>query len=220
MLTEWIEMIKTQKRYRPELWRCTGAGSVVELSVEPSFGRFREEYRISVIHIGMALQAIVSSARKEGVPHHIQSFPNLENSQIVAVLRLSDSIRKGVSPTEPHSEDLSGKVSAMQIMKKTANQLNLAMDYPADITNSSTSEPPDRIRLLSQTDNPFTWLKTGYWIEIVANQLTSGSDDFQPDLLNSIKSRMKGRQDTYQFTQLHIPYVKEKQKSRKSSAEA
>ncbi|MCC5914404.1 MAG: hypothetical protein JJU46_08535 [Balneolaceae bacterium] len=197
------------------MWRIQESGTYVEFSVDPAHTKMRESYRSSVLHIGRALQALQNSAQREGIPHHIQSFPNLENSSIIAVLRLSEHIRKSRSDQYQNGSDQPVSGTPLETMERVATNLQLKVqktgpDSPlvkkSEVFQSGQHE--NLVVLQSKTDNPFTWLNTGYWMEIVGEKLKGEYIIPHIDQLSDIDLRKPKESDGGYYSQLLVQLPK------------
>lgn len=187
MLKSWIENIRSERKgYGSHYWKYQLSANFLELSVLPSYQKNREHYRCAVIYIGRTLQALTSLMEKKRVQYLIQTFPNLEDSKLVATIRITppkngDSSR----PVELLTEANSDIEDVFELMEKKAqiHQLQLE-EVPSDISTllpgSSQSPEMRSFVITTNLDNPFTWLKTGYWIEVIHQTLNSKPDNSPP----------------------------------------
>lgn len=176
MLKTWIENIKKQQdHYECDSWKYNISGNLLELSVLPAYSKNKEKYRCAVIYIGQVIQALTCEIEKSGYQFHIQSFPSLENPSHVASIRID---KKGNSNffskengynTLPDFDKTTGCVT---IMSNIADWLQLKLldskpDLFQKISGKNAPEGSKHFALLSEYDNPFTWLKIGYWKEMI-----------------------------------------------------
>jgi hypothetical protein len=182
MLAELIKSISTfEDTPGKSLWDYRIAGNILELSVKPDYNDNPDEYRLSVIETGKVLQAIEHQAILSGLVTQVQSFPNIEESQLVALVRLH-RLYGTVDEPAPRGLKQESNTPAGTLLKSVASHYGLFFQ------NQNTHNDNNKIleifhsdqkklnnkgcyySLCSTMDNPFLWLKTGQWIKRV-NQL-------------------------------------------------
>jgi len=130
----------------------------------------------------MVFQALSARFEENECSCLIQSFPSLEDARHVASIRVVKSKEK---ENDRHIESFKADSTAISKINKmiefaSENELKmLKVDesaLPDNIIKSSESR--SWYALCSKYNNPFTWLKVGYWQEM-AHQLfhLSGSED-------------------------------------------
>lgn len=174
MLKKWIDEIREKTDlYKTDSWKYHISGNVIELSILPVYLKDKSSYRCSVITVGQVLKALSCYIEQQQYNFHIQSFPSLENPEIVA------SIRMDGDNTFLQCSDETNKRSLNQIKPQKIVQ-TLARQYQLDITKI---ENPAELQfeginvadfnswfvLYSTFNNPFTWLNIGYWKESIQN---------------------------------------------------
>lgn len=168
MLETSILHIKNSKLYNcSDSWKHRVSGNVVELSVDAGEISDRSRYRCSVITIGQVIKALSERIEADGSQYHIQSFPSLENPEIIASIRKGSN---GFSPKNPYffKTDHKKKILPVELLDILAAKYQFKLDsisvttLPADIG----LEPDKRFYSLSSVfDNPFIWLNLGYMKE-------------------------------------------------------
>lgn len=158
------------------------AGNTLELSVKADYRVEPESYRMSVIHVGRVLQAIDHQVILSGQSSQIQSFPSLEESRLVALVRIHKFFGINTAFDRPigRNTELSGTLPALLqsisshygLFFSKANTRAVDKFQKYIIGESGTNDNPKNFySICTTTDNPFVWLKTGQWIERV-QQLT------------------------------------------------
>ncbi|MEX0647181.1 MAG: hypothetical protein WEA56_08490 [Balneolaceae bacterium] len=183
MLRHLIELIKQKKKhYGSDLWKFTISGNVMELFAVPSYEKDREKYRCSVIKIGQVMQALSLGIDENKINCHIQSFPSLENSALVASIRVNNKKSPENISSHKSTEEISAQNGWFQVLMSHASDNQLALeeiteakfsDYEIDQDNGTRKW----FVLSSGVDNPFTWLKIGYWNEMIYRSLVADNQD-------------------------------------------
>lgn len=193
MLAELIKSITTSAD-RPDiaLWDFRISGNILELSVIPDYNTNPDKYRMGIIQAGQVLYAIERLAVSSGQLAQIQSFPNIEASQLVALVRLHrsyDSFHK----THPNGLHQDLNTPVITLLKSIAshyglffqNQNGKELSRLLDIFHTDQKKIESGgyfYSLCSTMDNPFLWLKTGQWIERVNQLIKENSSISAPDI--------------------------------------
>lgn len=170
MLKTWIEHIKTEPdHYGAEYWKYHTSNNMLELLVKKEYIQQENDYREAIISIGKVLQALRQKLNSEGLQHHIQSFPNLDDSGLIAAIRIFTS-RLSTSEFTPPQKTTTDPGLLMTALKKCAeaNQLTLQKMKQNNLPEVVIPSPAKKYiwyALCADHDNPFTWLRVGYWQE-------------------------------------------------------
>ncbi len=175
MLKKWIDEIRTQSDlYKSECWKYHLSGNVLELSILPIYQKEKELYRCSVIAVGQVLSALSKKIEEQNLNFHIQSFPSLENPEIVATIRTDE---KGNFSNHNRLVDIN--LEDYQNLAKTLHELvekhQFSLDKAKDFSKIDTGgdipfKGYDAWYVISSAhNNPFTWLKVGYLKESLRN---------------------------------------------------
>jgi hypothetical protein len=139
-MKKWIDQIRSQSdHYGSHYWKYHHSGTVMELLIDNPYRKDQSEYRKAVIHVGMVLQALSDMAAKAGQSVLIQSFPSLEDLQVVAAVR----IQKG-NPSVNNTGASSGSKSSNR--SPFSEMCTFADKYQLHFEEISRSEVPDRCR--------------------------------------------------------------------------
>ncbi len=172
MLEKWILEIRgNADTYLSHTWKYQLSGNTVEFSVLRPFIKDKEAYRCAIIAIGRVLKVL--SEKIEGCSSHflIQSFPTIENPEIIASIRMvknSYPDQKKVLPDE-NSENNTFEENLTYLTEF----YQLKLERPDPSTMSKFGVDPNKMGthkwhlITSKYDNPFTWLNVGYWQESV-----------------------------------------------------
>ena len=187
MLMKMIHTITaTPERYGSQKWDYRLSGNTLELRVKEDYEVNPEAYRLGVIQIGQILQTIDRHAFEEGQTSQIQSFPNIEESQLVALIRLQKMYQVSEDNQAFNGINTDSNTPIGTILKSIASHYGLFFHNhnggPLD-TVRQLLESDDQIiapggyyySLCTTMDNPFLWLRVGQWIERV-NQLLEESN--------------------------------------------
>lgn len=205
MLKTWIEKIKkAPKHYGVKYWKYSYSNNMLELSVSKDYREDENDYRNAIISIGKVLQALRQNLTKNKVQHHIQIFPNFDDSSLIAAIRTFPSSQINPQKTPADAGQYSDSEMMVDGLKNyaIANQLSLKQLSESDLVKFQIKDPSKSMNwfvLCADHENPFTWLRVGYWHEFVntLNKENPGkivivSDSDLPDsklLLNgSVKS--------------------------------
>ncbi len=182
MLSDLIKIITSAPdRYGSKLWDYRISGNLLELSVNPDYADNPEEYRMAVIQTGRILQSIDHHAHLAGQESQIQSFPNIEASQLVAMVRLHRLYGSSDGKSTSNGKKIDAKIPLSTLMKSISSHYGLFFHnhngsavqeiHALFESDNQKIEQPGRFYSLCTTmDNPFLWLRVGQWIERV-NQL-------------------------------------------------
>lgn len=177
MLETSILHIKNSKRYNcSDSWKHRVSGNVVELSVDPGEISDRSRYRCSVITIGQVIKALSERIEADDSQYHIQSFPSLENPEIIASIRKGSN---GFSPKNPYffKTDHKKKIQPVELLGILATKYQFKLGpisvdtMPVDF---GLTHQKNLYSLSSVFDNPFIWLNLGYMKEIFIRTRFSG----------------------------------------------
>jgi hypothetical protein len=181
MLMKMIHTITSApERFGTQNWDYRLSGNTLELRVKVDYEANPEAYRLGVIQIGQILQTIDREAYEEGQSSLIQSFPNIEESQLVALIRLQ-KLYPSDSYQTLNGSVIESKTPIGTILKSIASHYGLFFHNHIGgslDTVRNLLESDDQIiapggyyySLCTTMDNPFLWLRIGQWIERV-NQL-------------------------------------------------
>lgn len=175
MLHQTIESIASSTDLgKDRLWDYKISGNTLELYSRPDYLREPEQFRCSVIEIGSVIQEVEHHMKSSGCLLHLHSFPNLNESALIAQLRyhslsgISDPLRKRSDRPAATNGGLES------ILRSTAAHFDLLchackpdrkeqLTRILERTGKSSNEGP--LYLIASTlDNPFVWLKVGRWI--------------------------------------------------------
>lgn len=170
MLKIWIEQIKNKPdHYGVDCWKYNFSSNMLELSVQKEYLEHEMEFRKAVISIGKVLQALHHKLTDKGYQHHVQTFPNLDNSALIAAVRiLSKSGVKSNSSCPDHTLNDKKQLPVKLESFARANQLVLHKIDPSNLKDVVIPAPDSDFNwyaLSANNDNPFIWLRVGYWQE-------------------------------------------------------
>ncbi len=170
MLKTWIEHIKTDPdHYGVEYWKYHTSNNMLELLVKKEYIQEENDYREAIISIGKVLQALRQKLNSAGLQHHIQSFPNLDDSGLIAAIRIFTS-RKPTSENTESQEITNDSALFLTTLEQcaAANQLvlhKIKQTHLPEVVIPSPGKNYTWYALCADHDNPFTWLRVGYWQE-------------------------------------------------------
>src|SRR5690625_2471936 len=107
------------------------------------------------------------------ITHSFRAFPAWKHPELVASVRLYDTYgsEKGKSAAQTAAESIGSCTELLSHLKKVAasNELNF-LNAPEELSlkDDPACQSADFYLLTSRFDNPFYWLKTGYWREEAA----------------------------------------------------
>jgi hypothetical protein len=200
MLKQWIHQIRLNPvHYGTSLWNYHLSGKVIDLYVESAYIRDKKKYRVAVIKIGMVLQAIIKKLDEREIPYLIQSFPNLEDLRIVASIRIDKSGESQNSAATPkkRTEKSPDRDTELDYLVNFAssNQLQLIEIAQPDLPDQHEIpyENVNWFALCSRINNPFTWLKAGYWQEMASSFNTCTESDQKLFIITEFPEKKKIR---------------------------
>lgn len=134
-------------------------------------------YRCSVIAVGHVLEALSLKIEQKYLNFHIQSFPSLENPEIVASIRIDEKGDFGSKEKEKiQLRDASAAI------RHLANKYQLEIGVVDQPYEQKLNEIPSQdyttwLVVYSFFNNPFTWLKVGYLVESLRNEYFHQPED-------------------------------------------
>jgi hypothetical protein len=177
MLQKLIKEIKNEQlNAGSNKWTYRASGNVLELLVLPQFVHNKKAFRCSVISAGQALAALKTQYNKAAEELFIQTFPNIENPQVICSIRVDDS-GYSKSDTAPEPVIFKNKCSSIDdYLQKTAENFHLSTQsayLPDEAIKliSASSRFNHTYIFVSKLDNPFTWLNVGYCKEAVSQYM-------------------------------------------------
>src|SRR6056297_144774 len=173
MLKIWIEQIKNKPdHYGVDYWKYSVSSNMLEISVKKEYLEHEDEFRKAVISIGKVLQALHLKLTEEGYQFHVQTFPNLDDSALIAAVRiLSKSRVKNTSNCPENIVEDENLIPENLESFARANQLILHKVDSSDLKDVVIPAPDSHFNwyaLCANTDNPFIWLRVGYWQEYMS----------------------------------------------------
>ncbi len=190
MLDNWIRELRLKKNYSDaEQWRYKVSGNTIEFSVPRTSISDKESYRNSVITIGRILKALSQKVEESDFQFHIQSFPNLENPELIASIRIDHANRSRPSFPGIHSaEKFDDALSKLKyISRKYKFELfEIAERELVTFSHKELMKGRKCYALISRFDNPFTWLNLGYLKETLASDCCTDLTDKPQLVINSI----------------------------------
>ncbi|MEX0993929.1 MAG: hypothetical protein WD599_00280, partial [Balneolaceae bacterium] len=197
------KIINQPDRYNIDLWSYRLSGNILEIIAKPKYSQDPDHFRIAVIRSGQVLQSIYHQAMLKNQNAMIQSFPNMEETRLIAVIRLQKADKNMDSKQFDklkYNRDSgnSQSYSSSQILKAVASHQGMFLQplqtNPSDLSKQEeilsdlSIELADKscFGLCGTSDNPFIWLKTGYWVER-NRQLSDENSSFTlPDIYDNI----------------------------------
>jgi hypothetical protein len=211
MLKQWIYQIRQHpEHYGTAFWKYQLSGQVLDLFIQAPYHLDKASHRGGVVKIGMVLQALSAKFHQNECSFLIQSFPSLEDSRHVASIRVVKSKEKEKDRLIESFKADSTAISKINKMIEFASENELKMleieasDLPDNFIKSSKSRSWHV--LCSEYNNPFIWLKVGYWQE-VAHQLfrPSGSEDKRLLMMDFPESvEPKGLEGVGKYNVVHV----------------
>lgn len=202
LLEKWMNDIrKKEKYYCFDGWKYRISGTVLELYILPSITKDLNKYRCSTITIGQILKTLSSHIENEGLHFHIQSFPNLENPEIVASIRMDDNSYHNPD-VFTKNENRNNADNFREWLFKMSHRYQFRLqpiEKPEKFNIGFQSEKkPEWLALSSSADNPFAWLNLGYWKETIlseANKIFPETELFVHDFCK-YRENSKGKKQT------------------------
>lgn len=173
MLKIWVEQIKKKPdHYGVAYWKYHISGKILELSVKKDFLNQDDEFRKAVISIGKVLQALRQNLNDEGFQHHVQTFPNLDDSALIAAIRIlsAPGLKKTTSSLDESAQEVNLLPKTLKHYAKI-NQLVFHKIDSSDLKDVVIPTPDSNLNwyaLCANQDNPFIWLRVGYWQEYMS----------------------------------------------------
>lgn len=154
--------------------RARVTGNQLELSVSPDPGKERVSYRNAVIQVGQILHKVEQHSKITGVYTHVNTFPSLEESRLIATVRFTNEPKP--KRHQADRTDPSNIIPLSDKLKSIAKTYGLAIstsdcNYLKELTSvNNTLETivetcEQCFAITSPFDNPFVWLKTGLYVE-------------------------------------------------------
>jgi len=204
-------------RYGKHQWLFRITGPVLEICVQSGYQKDPEQFRQALISIGQVLQAVESMAIRHNEKIRIKILPNLLEKHLVVIVRLQNNHEEVskhdtnfINPDQPVLKLLKSIAFLYGMNLKKMPQKDQANVVLNEILAEFSAENHDKHNLLlySKTDNPFIWLKTGYWKERVLqlqeeHQSISGIEIFKLHCMD-FRSRLNKRLNDCSFPQLLI----------------
>ncbi len=195
ILQHIIETIYSKAdRYATQYWSYRLTDNWLELTVNPKYLTDDELNRVALIHCGKVLKAMDCEALDKGYMLHIQTFPEINKSRLVAIIRklkMKTECRPGENICCPDSDP---DLPLVTLLKNSAAGFNLELlnvhnepvfnnQYVETLPASENQNEINCLTLCSFSDNPFIWLKIGYWLEYLEQlkKHRSDSKDIQVD---------------------------------------
>ena len=172
MLNEWIRELRLKNDYSVgKKWKYQVSGNAIELSVPRASINEKEIFRNAVITIGRVLKALSEKIEESNYQFHIQSFPNLENPEIIASIRMDHkSQNRQPFPDIQSAETVDDIISQLRSISKEYQYELIQVTERENFTNQYQELIESRkcYALVSKFDNPFSWLNLGYLKEAIA----------------------------------------------------
>jgi len=171
MLKKWIEQIKkSPEHYGVKYWKYSYSNNMLELSVNKDYQQDETDYRKAIVSIGRVLYTLRQNFTKSGMQNHIQIFPNFDDSALIAAIRTFSPSSAETKKTTEEQPDCSDAGLILDGLKNyaIANQLHLDQLTSSDMNIlqvPKTNENVAWFALCADHENPYTWLRVGYWSE-------------------------------------------------------
>ena len=175
MLENWILKIRDDaEMYLSHTWRYQISGNSIELSVLRPYLKNKEAYRSTVIAIGRVLKALSRKIESSSAQFLIQSFPSIDNHEVVASIRMDENSTvensiKSLPKTakEETYQEMLNRVTEFYQLKIVQAEPELMKSCGIDKHNY---QKKNWQLVTSKTDNPFTWLNVGFWQESITKR--------------------------------------------------
>lgn len=170
-MNKWIDILtEREERDTPLLWSWDMTGNMLELSVPAGIKNEITKYRQSVLQVGKIIQRIRNTYPDSGESLSVQLFPNLMDIGLVAVVRAPES-------NKLKKIDLPKNGKAIQfedLLEKGKKEFSLDVDKIESKTTELVEDETDSdslqtFVLSSAVSNPFVWVRTGYFLELIQN---------------------------------------------------
>lgn len=174
MLHQLIEDIRASNSPgTTSLWGYRIAGNILECHVPPSCHPHKLEYRLAVISVGQAVLAVSNKIEELGYHSLIQSFPSLERPDLIASVRYFERQTAETAVPDGGKNNQGGGFPwhTLDFLNDEAERFELTIqpaprNVPVPSPKSPGTADNSTLYLLSSRfDNPFYWIKTGYWKE-------------------------------------------------------
>jgi len=192
------EIRKSQKEYQTHLWEFSFAGNTLELTVKPNFVNASEMYRLGVIAVGQVIRALDDKAIANGYTTQIHSFPSLNETQLIASIRLHRIY--GEAAAQPDTNSMPAQIagSDKNLLKALASHYGLFFKASGCVSDTETHLNPGSdnkkkklFSICTAMDNPFIWLKVGQWLEGLKLLETQNNSFKKPFINCNIKSHKR-----------------------------
>ncbi len=175
MLYKQIKQIRNKNReYQTHLWDFSFSGNTLELSAKPNYAHSSDKYRMGVIAVGQVLRVIEHNAFLHHYQTQIHSFPSLDETQLIATIRLHKQFGDTNNKLISKQESINKTDSITKLIKEIASHYSFIFNLSAvnsevvKAVRSFTEKESSSnhvYSLYSTMDNPFIWLKVGQWLE-------------------------------------------------------
>jgi hypothetical protein len=154
--------------------RARVTGNQLELSVSPDPGKERVSYRNAVIQVGQILHKVEQHSKITGVYTHVNTFPSLEESRLIATVRFTNEPKPkrhqedktDLTNITPLSDKLKSIAKTYGLTINTSDCSNLkALTAENNTLEKIVDTCEQCFTITSAYDNPFVWLKTGLYVE-------------------------------------------------------
>lgn len=173
-MEKWIDILtEREDQTIPLLWSWDLSGNILELSVPAGIKNEIDKYRLSVLQVGKIIQRIRNSYPDSSEKPSVQLFPNLMDIGLVAVVRAPET-----NMLKTSGLSINGKSESFEdLLEKGRKDFSLNMDeikLTENLQNSIQTDSGEyRTYLLScSVSNPFVWVRTGYFLELIQNFYT------------------------------------------------
>jgi len=183
MLTPIIHKIRDRIEHNESsFWNYRVSGNQIELIVVPNYLNEPEKYRRAVIKAGRALQEIQLTIESEGNKAMVQTFPSIDETQLVATVRIIKEENPPVKGFLPKFNQTKGEQ-----FKSIANQFGMFISvFDCSLVSKidelhipeyfSDPENCEQVYILqSMRENPFIWLKTGMCLNRIESTIKKDS---------------------------------------------
>lgn len=170
-MDKWINILtEREDTTRPLLWSWDMSGNILELSVPAGVKNEIDNYRHSVMQVGKIIQRIRNSYPESTEKPSVQLFPNLMDIGLVAVVRAPNT-----NNPKPNTLLINGEAKSFkELLEKGKRDFSLEAEEvvfsESDLV--SLGIQPEKYRtivLSSAVSNPFVWVRTGYFLELLRN---------------------------------------------------